>query len=308
MVFISVSREGDSQMELMQASNQWASRPNDERFTSLTQLSEHFNDLKDHSRSAVKANREIELFPTNGNSGLKVGTAQGEAVPTHWSFGQLSTLAGAPAGYLRTLPTPLVADLVNYGLHVHRDVENIGVLLTRHKNNTVELRAATGPNYGRIWNASVVDGLISIVGDGVEGAWTVPGEFGKAVEVDKRNTTIYGSDRDMFVFLADEGNRIDVPNPGGGHRVLARGFFVYNSEVGAMSIGVTSFLFDYVCMNRIVWGAQDINEIRFRHSKGAPFRYIEELEPALKTYAEGSVKGIEDGNIEGTIVLKDSSL
>ena len=30
-----------------------------------------------------------------------------EAAPTNWSFGQLSQLAGAPAGYLKDLPAPL---------------------------------------------------------------------------------------------------------------------------------------------------------------------------------------------------------
>ena len=35
------------------------------------------------------------------------------------------------------------------------------------------------------------------------------GEFGKQVEITRDNTTIYGSDRDMFIFLADEENRID---------------------------------------------------------------------------------------------------
>jgi hypothetical protein len=28
-------------------------------------------------------------------------------VPTHWSFGQLASLVGAPAAYLRQLPAPL---------------------------------------------------------------------------------------------------------------------------------------------------------------------------------------------------------
>jgi len=36
----------------------------------------------------------------------------------------------------------------------------------------------------------------------------VPGEFGRRVTVTKENTTLYASDRDMFVFLADEENRM----------------------------------------------------------------------------------------------------
>jgi hypothetical protein len=69
------------------------------------------------------------------------------------AFGQLATLAGAPAGYLRTLPTPLAADALNYGLQYNRDVEDVGLLLTAGDSKT--LRAATGPRYGRIWNDEV---------------------------------------------------------------------------------------------------------------------------------------------------------
>jgi hypothetical protein len=35
---------------------------------------------------------------------------------THWSFEQLAGLPGAPPGYLRTLPAPIAADAINFGL------------------------------------------------------------------------------------------------------------------------------------------------------------------------------------------------
>ena len=106
------------------------------------------------------------------------------------------------------------------------------------------LRAATGPQYGRVWNADVVAMLIDRFGDGVTGDWRVPGEFGRRVTVDRRNTTLFASDRDMFVFLADEDRRIEVAG-----RNLARGFFVWNSEEGGKSLGAGFYLFDYVCAN-----------------------------------------------------------
>jgi hypothetical protein len=69
----------------------------------------------------------------------------------------------------------------------------------------------------------VVDALVERFGDGVSGHWRVPGIFGERVTVDKGNTTLYASDRDMFVFLADEDRRIEIPNrrngkPGWGPR------------------------------------------------------------------------------------------
>ena len=76
----------------------------------------------------------------------------------------------------------------------------------------------------------------------------MPGEFGNKVTVTTANTTLFASDRDMFVFLADEDNRIEIPNRRAGKfGSFARGFFVWNSEVGKTTLGAGFFLFDYVC-------------------------------------------------------------
>jgi hypothetical protein len=277
------------------ASQQWASRPDDERFTSLHDLSDHFHRIRELSASKVVTTRQISVEPVEGErNGLQVVGPNGNGyAPTHWSFGQLASLAKAPAGYLRTLPGPLAADNINYGLKFARESEEVGVLLQR--GDEPQLRAATGPSYGRIWNSEVSDALVSRFGDGVTGDWKVPGEFGHDVAVTKRNTTIYGSDRDMFVFLADEHNKIEVPDRRDGQPgAMSRGFFVWNSEVGATSIGASFFLFDYVCMNRIVWGARDYKEIRLRHSLTAPDRWLEEVTPVLIEYSKSSAQPVID--------------
>jgi len=278
---------------LTQASTQWMTRPSDERFLSLDELHQFKLDQKRNSRATAIANRGITAIPTDNHNGILIQGPNGHAVePNHWSFGQLASLAKAPAGYLRTLPSDMAADCINYGLHVERDVEDVGVLLSRD-DDRVELRAATGPNYGRVWDADIIGKLRSYVGDGVTGDWRVPGEFGKEVVVDRKNTTLYASDRDMFVFLADEKNRIEIPNRRDGKPgSLARGFFVWNSEVGSKTFGISTFLFDFVCMNRIVWGASDVQTVTIRHSSGAPHRFLEEAVPALEAYSQGSISGI----------------
>jgi hypothetical protein len=135
--------------------------------------------------------------------------------------------------------------------------------------------------------------LVDRFGDGVSGDWRVPGEFGKAVDVTNANTTLYASDRDMFVFLADEVNRIEIPNRRDGQNgSLARGFFVWNSEVGSQVFGFAQFLFDYACCNRIVWGAQNHKELRIRHTVSAPDRFAEEIEPTLRMIAHASATPI----------------
>lgn len=287
-------------MQLNQASHQWATRPADERFTSLTTLHAHTVNVREHSRAACVSSRSISAVPVDGDfKALQVVGPQGAAVNvSNWAFGQLAARAGSPAGYLRELPAPLAADCLNYGLQVARDISDIGLLLYKNGGEP-ELRAATGPNYGRIWNSDIARALVDRFGDGITGDFRVPGEFGQQVEVTKDNTTLYASDRDMFVFLADEQHRIEIPNRRDGKAgSMARGFFVWNSEVGSATLGISTFLFDYVCCNRIVWGASDYAEIKVRHTSGAPDRWIENVVPAIQSYANSStgniVKAIAD--------------
>ena len=283
-------------MELTQASAQWASRPDDERYTSLLDMQGHFHTQRGNSRGIVVSSRRIKTTPVE-TAGLTVTGPNGHSyAPTNWAFGQLATLAGAPAGYLRKLPSPLAADCVNWGM-IKRPIEDVGVLISRGDgtNEMPTLRAATGPNYGRVWNADVVDTLVTRFGDGITGDWKVPGEFGKHVTVTKANTTLYASDRDFFVFLADEDHKIEIPNRRDGKPGwLSRGFFVWNSEVGAMTLGLAMFLFDYACCNRIVWGAEQFEEIKVRHTISAPEKWADEIVPALKTYRNASDKGVRE--------------
>lgn len=296
---------------LMTASNQWMKRPDDERFTSLNEMLAKTRERRQRSFARTVSNRKIEARPVEGQPEALAVVINGvPTLPTHWAFGQMASLVGAPASYLRTLPPPMTADCLNYGLLKQRTVQEIGMLSVMGEQfgtdqetgqptivvgDTPELAAATGPNYGRIWNEDVIRALMDRFGDGVTGDFTVPGEFGKAVTVDKNNTTLFASDRDMFVFLADEKNRIEIPNRRNGRSgSLARGFFVSNSEVGAAALSISTFLFDYVCCNRIVWGAQDVKEIRLRHTSGAPDRWIEEVAPAIELYAKASERSIVD--------------
>lgn len=284
---------------LMQANKQWANRPDDERFTDLVSMKAHFEGQRAISRAVVTSSRSLRVVPDADNEGLQVVGQQGHGfAPSHMAFGQLAGLVGAPAGYLRTLPSPLAADALNHGLQIARGPEDVGLLLTRNGESVV--RAATGPNYGRIWNADILGAMVKAFGDGVSGdGFRVPGEFGRQVTVTKDNTTLFAGDRDMFVFLADEQNRIEIPDRRDGQAgSMARGFFVWNSEVGSTTFGIAAFLFDYVCCNRIVWGAQEFKQVTLRHTRSAPDRWIEEMRPALQSYANSAtvsvVKAIED--------------
>jgi hypothetical protein len=273
--------------EIMTASHQWATRPADERFISLQDMGNHARGQKDCSREVVVPTKKLTVEPEADHKGLAIKGPNGHGyAPSHLAFSQLCNRLGAPAHYLRDkLPSPLVADCLNWSL-LHSDDE-AGLLL--EKKGTV--RCVTGPRYGRIWDCEIIDAFRHHF-EGTK--WKVPGEFGKAVSVTNENTTLYRGDRDMFIFLADEDNRIEVPNRRNGQTgTLARGIFGWNSEVGHSTFGLASFLFDYVCMNRIIWGATEFEEVRVRHTVSAPDRWIEELKPAIKAFSNASTVSLK---------------
>lgn len=119
------------------------------------------------------------------------------------------------------------------------------------------------------------------------GRWQIPASSYGARNP-KRATTLYASDRDVFMFLVDPESQIDVGNG----RTLHRGFYTWNSEVGSATFGLATFLYDYVCDNRMICGIEQFNEIKIRHTGGAPERFAYEGARLLEHYAQTSVAGI----------------
>jgi hypothetical protein len=277
---------------------------------SLTSLNDYVQAQRQHSAAKIVSSRALTVHPVEGDAeALMLTGPNGAPVNiTNWSFGQLAQRAGAPAGYLRDIPAPLAADCLNYGLKHMRDVESVGVLLTKAPSSQTPIlgatmpnvpatvRAVTGPNYGRIWNHTITQALVNQFGDGVTGKFRVPSEFGNLnAPITKQSTTLYASDRDMWVFLADEVNRIELPNRRNGKTgSLARGFFVSNSEVGASTFILGQFLFDYMCGNHIIWGVEQFQELRIRHTAGAPDKYLEQAKPAILAMSNASATGMVD--------------
>lgn len=53
--------------------------------------------------------------------------------------------------------------------------------------------------------------------------------------------------------------------PDGSPDLYFRGFYCWNSEAGAKTLGIASFYLR-VCQNRNLWGVEDFEEITIRHS------------------------------------------
>lgn len=270
------------------ASRQWASRPDDQRFLSLAELKESVLQRKRESWTATPATADMRVIPHDNNSlAIQVyDPSHGETrdlEPTNWAFGQLAAYAGAPASYLRKLPAELAAINLQWGLE--RAPQRDDALVLAQTNGHNQLRAMTSTSYGRIWDHQVVESVERVNEDG---RWQVPAASYTTTNP-RRATTLYASDRDVFIFLVDPENPIEV-----GGEQLFRGFYTWNSEVGSATFGLTTFLYRFVCDNRIIWGATDVKELRIRHTGGAPERFAYEGARYLRRYAEETtVKAIE---------------
>ena len=297
-------------------SSEWFSRPNDERYLSLGELHAAVRRRADQAKTRTVETKAIRVEASRDNAehlSLMVPGRDEPVLPTHWSFGQLSSLVGAPASYLRQLPAPLAGINLQHGLLVHRG-ELVKTLET--DDHGVELRAVTGPDYGRIWDHELVSAVMRIAGDGVgDTRWKVPGlldwssmTHNPFVEVTKDTTTLYASDRDVFLFLVDDTHPIEAGRlPNGDPDLYFRGFYCWNSEVGSKTLGIASFYLRAVCMNRNIWGAEGFEEISIRHSKFAAHRFSHQAAPALQRFADSSPTAFLTGvrSAKAAIVARD---
>lgn len=301
-------------MELFKASNQWAQRPDDERFSTLQELHDAVSSYRATAREATVPFNTLRT-EARGTEIVLVSKANTPARLTNWAFGQVALAVGAPANYLRNLPPTLAAQNLNYGLAKTEDRTDRQLLL--HANGDLLARAITSERYTRIWNADITSRLLSMPDQG----WQVPparpvrdgqrgtriateadvlrGEgFGLSIHVGDQIAPagLYASDHDLFVFMVNNDKRISEPgNPDG----LARGFFVINSEVGAASFAIIRFLYRHVCGNHIVWGAQQVSEFRIKHIGNADDRAFAHIKGELVKYANESASD-EEARIDKT--------
>ncbi|EJJ29812.1 hypothetical protein PMI11_01875 [Rhizobium sp. CF142] len=100
---------------------------------------------------------------------------------------------------------------------------------------------------------------MKIAGNGTgDTIWKVPGQLDWAtmthnpfIDITRDTTTLYASDRDVFLFLVDDTHPIEAGHlPNGDSDLYFRGFYAWNSEVGSKTLGVASFYLRAVCANR----------------------------------------------------------
>lgn len=292
-------------------SSQWFSRPADERFLSLEDLMASVRGR--HQRSHVNTYSTASLSvkaDLDDPASLRLLTVDGEMTPNHWSFGQLCTRVKTQAGFIRDLlgsrvrgpdgdivPFPL-APLVLQDRLIRSPAEVVKVMRTINEDGSpAEMRAVTGPDYGRIWDEEVVDAVMRICGDGT---WKVPGvinwsngTYDPNAHISSESTTLYASDRDVFMFLCRDQYPIEVGKLANGDPdLMFPGVIVSNSETGAGSLRIDTMYLRAVCMNRNLWGVEKKNSIAFRHTKNLPTRFQYEVKPALAEFSRISASAV----------------
>ena len=276
-----------STTNLMDAHDQWAKRPQDQRFQTLEELKAAVDNRRRISRESVTEVMNLKTVPTDG--GIMLDNDGQILEPTWWSFGQLATKTESPAKFLRDLSPETASTVLNERLGQLRtkysrktDSECNVKLMRLEEDNGSVLQALTGPKYGRIWDSDVLQMVQTIV-DRSDGKFHAPKAYSPSTG-QPVPSGLYGSDHDVFAFMVDGGSLLDA----GPRAQLNRGFFVWNSEVGAATFGVQTFLFNVVCGNHIVWGAQDINKFIIRHTGGGPQRFLDDAMPALLNHTNAT--------------------
>jgi hypothetical protein len=216
---------------LTRASRELFERPPDERFESTTDLLRHCQTLKERSRRLKEPGPEFRPVLHEGDVALQVNGFSPSRL-NDWSFSQFCAIAGVAKDTVNRLQPETAVQVLSETVRQRtRDDTDLQALVFDDKL----IRAINGEQYKRLWNAEIIAMLQEFAVDfqppqkGYNGA-----------------TGLYAGQQDMFCFLIDPSGWTEI-----GEEAFAPGFFVWNSEVGKRTVGVSTFWFQAVCANHV---------------------------------------------------------
>jgi hypothetical protein len=227
---------------LLHAHRELYKRSSDEQFASMESLFAHCESQRNLSRDVWRPPQDVR--PRTQSETLILGAgSDGDFRLNDWSFSQLCRLSLVSKETVnRVIPdtaSRILTDTMPTGS------KPLQLLVT---NDT--LRSIHGISYSRLWNSELLD----VVRQTAE-------EFCPPPPATTGGTGLYCGEQDLFCFLIDPTGWIDV-----GSEAFAPGFFVWNSEVGRRSVGISTFWFQAVCCNHIVWDTMDVMEFKRKHT------------------------------------------
>lgn len=231
--------------ELRGAHDELFRRGPDEMFRDMQSLFEHCAAARERSSDHWRPPSSLRPH-ANGSLGLDLGEGGTPFTLNDWSFGQLCSLAGVSKDTLNRFSP----ETARRGLEETLPRGNKPFQLFAEGGL---IRSIHGTMYTRLHNADLVAMLMEYAVD-----FTPPHRAGA---VNPGATGLYCGEQDMFCFLIDPTGWAEIEG-----EAFAPGFFVWNSEVGRRSVGVSTFWFQAVCQNHIVWDATEVVEFTRKHT------------------------------------------
>ena len=294
-------------MNLYEASNQWANRPNDERFWTLQDAYRSAVENRQNSRTA-KVNLK-NLYCNSTESGeILINGSTSQASLTHHAMNDLCRQIGAPAEFVRTLPAKQASEVMQ--TCINRTNKDALLLFRSLPDNRLKLRCSSSTVYARIWNDLIFRYLIDLESYG----WKVPparpngNNDGLARPATAEDVTrashaslgikegdmiapagIYLSDKDMFSCMVLESQPIDT----GSGVPMHKGIMVKNAEVPGEAFHLWAFGHDGVCGNHIFWKVADLQHLKIIHKGKANEKFQDQFHIELRKYANSGVQAIE---------------
>lgn len=228
---------------LTRASQELFSRQPDERFATLADLSTYCREQKRASTDRWQPLQNMKVHPIADALQLCAGS-DGAFALNDWSFNQLCGLAGVSKDTVNRV-SPDTASRIFADTLIPASNKPLQLM-----TNGETLRSIHGASYTRLWSIDVVSLVQEFAVD-----FTPPQQgFNGA-------TGLYAGEQDLFLFMIDPTGWTEIDG-----QAFAPGFFAWNSEVGKRSIGISTFWFQKVCANHIVWDAVEVTEVTRKHT------------------------------------------
>ena len=227
---------------LKQAHHELFRRGPDERYASLQELWEYCQRSKKQSLDRWHHPHQIAAHPLAAHLQVELGS-DGAFELNDWSFSQLCKLACVSKDTLNRVS----ADTAS---RVFAETFPEGKKPLQFLTMDQSVRSVHGVAYTRLWDAD----LVMMIREFATDFQPPPAGFNGA-------TGLYAGEQDIFCFLIDPTGWAEIDG-----QAFAPGFFVWNSEVGKRSVGMSTFWFQAVCQNHIVWDAVEITEFTRKHT------------------------------------------
>lgn len=227
---------------LTHASRELFRRSPDERFASIDDLILHCRAQKAASVDRWQPPQHLSVQPKDGDLVLVAGS-DGAFHFNEWSFAQLCGQARVSKDTLNRLSPDTAARVFGETMPTGRKPLQL-------YTSGDKLRSIHGVAYERLHSLDLLNVVREFATDfqptqqGCDGA-----------------TGLYAGEQDCFAFLIDPTGWAEIDG-----QAFAPGFFVWNSEVGKRSVGISTFWFQAVCRNHIVWDAVEVVEITRKHT------------------------------------------